>query len=262
VNRSAEQFNITLHTGIPQRPTEHIASTHIQGRKINPKIFEFKVLNLSFYTRFVHYAHISEAFDRECLLTDDKNRTLEVSHPEFLPLLLPNPKSNSREMEPRPGRSYLGERRWTLLRQLRCPPAEPAYPENQSSANVEVSDTKALPFSDLDTFMRGSYGSCSPSSYRRAVTKIFLARRFTFGFVEVIDGVEFLLRVWLSYLGSKMLVSWSQDAEQDGLGITLYLFPKSDFGELRGADTELWWLLRLGICMCACHIYGLSKGYR
>jgi hypothetical protein len=262
VYRSAEQFNITLHTGIPQRPKEFIASTHIQGRNINPKIFEIRVLNPSFYTRFVHYAHASEAFDRECLFTDDKNRTLEISHPEFLPLLLPNSKSKSEEMDGKARRSYLDERRWTLLCQLRCPPAEPAYPETQSSANVKVSDIRALPFSELDNFMRKPYSITGASCYRRKVTKVFLAKRFTFGFVEVVDALDFLLRAWLCYLGSKMIISWSCDAEQYGLGRTLYLFPKANFGELRGAHTEWWWHLRLGICMCACHFYGLMKGYR
>jgi hypothetical protein len=262
VHRSGVQFNITLHTGIPHRPIESIASTHIQGRKINPKIFEIKVLNPSFYTRFVHYAHVSEAFDRECLFTDEKSRTLVVSHPEFLPLLLSNAKSDTEEMDGELERSCFAKKRWCLLRQLRCPPAEPAYSGIQSVSNVRVSDIRAQPLSDLDNFMLKPYSCTGAGSYRRKVTKVFLAKRFTFGFVEVIDAFDFLLRACLCYLGSKMLASWCQDAEQYGLGRTLYMFPNSDAGELRGAHTEWWWLLRLALYMCACHFYGLMKGYR
>ncbi|KAF2787908.1 hypothetical protein K505DRAFT_315881 [Melanomma pulvis-pyrius CBS 109.77] len=263
VNESPDQFNITLHTAIPDHPKEFIASTYIQGREINPKIFEIRVLNPSFYTRFVHYAHTSEAFDRECLFTDQRNRTIEISHPEFLPLLLPHskpPRSDDLAWDVK--RRYLNKMRWALLRYLRCPPSEPAYPETCTSPNVDVSDIRFRPFSDMDTFIQAPYSFFIAGSYRKIVTKVFLAQRFAFGFVEVIDVVDILLRICLCYLGSKKLISWARGASQHGLGKHLNRTPNTFLEGPRGAYTGWWWLSGLGMWICACHFYGLFKGYR
>ena len=47
-----------------------------------------KVLSPAFYSRLVHYAHVKEAFDRECLATEEKNRTVVIRSPQLLPIFL------------------------------------------------------------------------------------------------------------------------------------------------------------------------------
>ena len=44
-----------------------------------------QILSPAFYSRFVHYAHAKEAFDREYLATEEKNRTLVIKNPSLLP---------------------------------------------------------------------------------------------------------------------------------------------------------------------------------
>lgn len=203
--QSSEQWNIVYHTAIPDRPTEHIATTYIPGRPIRPKKLEIRILSPVFYTRFVHYAHTSEAFDRECLFTDERNRTLWISNPELLPLLLPKAKSPPPPdgMEWNPKRSRFDELRWHLLRKLRCPPAEPAYVVTPTSSKFDVDDIRTLPYSDLDTHARSINGHFIASLYRRTVTRIFLAQRFAFGFVELVDALDLVARTVLCYVGAK-----------------------------------------------------------
>ena len=240
-----------------------LGTTHVQGSKVRPKVLNIRVLSPLFYTRFIFYAHSSEAINRECLFVDEKNRTLEISPPELIPLLFHNSTfSCSRKLCRSVKRSYISRKRWSLLRFLRCPVPAPSYQEIATLSNVKISDIRSLPFSDLDAFMQTPYGCSKAGSYRRTVTKVFLAQRFTFGFVEVIDIADFLLRIFLSYVGSSMLFMWAQEAQRHGLGRTLVDIPDTCVAELRGTHTKWFWIVRLGIWTCACHLYGMLKGYR
>ncbi|KAF2707880.1 hypothetical protein K504DRAFT_435967 [Pleomassaria siparia CBS 279.74] len=252
VDKTADGLNVTLNTAIPDRPTEQLAGPHIQGRKIDPQKLELRVLNPSFYSRFVHYAHTSEAFDRECLFVDNKNRTMEISEPNLLPPLLSDPKSPTLEEKTWTSRrSYLDEKRWAFLRYLRCPPPAPVYPEIPiSPPDVHVSDIRSLPFSDMDKLVRQPSNLHFAGLYRRTVTKIFLAQRFAFGFVEIVGAVDFLLRVWLCYVGCLYLISWAHKAE------------RSDVVDSEGAKVGRLWLLQMTVWLDACHLYGALKGYR
>ena len=56
--------------------------------KEHERTLTIKVISPAFYSRFVHYSHAQEAFDREALATDEKNRTVLVEPPHLLPILL------------------------------------------------------------------------------------------------------------------------------------------------------------------------------
>ncbi|KAF2008052.1 DUF1365-domain-containing protein [Amniculicola lignicola CBS 123094] len=250
INHSAEQWNITYHTSMPSQHKMLLASWYIHGRPINPKIIDFRILTPAFYSRFIHYAHTSEALDRECFFAEEKNRTVETSHPEAFPLLL-TPKEDAREALKEDQRwwdgrrSYLDEVRWMLLRRLRCAPPEPAVAATSKSTDpdVKVRDIRALPYSDLDKLMRGRGGWFDRGEYRRLVTKMFLAQRFAAGLEGVVDGVDFGVRVGMCWIGSRVLIAWGGDME-------------------RGGEIEWWKILGVGLGVCACHLYGLAKGYR
>ncbi|KAF2475520.1 uncharacterized protein BDR25DRAFT_213802 [Lindgomyces ingoldianus] len=258
---AVEPLHVTYHTSIPSHPKEEIATMCTPGRDIPLKRIELRVLTPIFYSRFVHYAHTSEAFDREYLFTDEKNRTIWISNPELLHLLLPNrntptsePESLGRQM------SYLNELRWMLLRKLRCPPAESAYPTKPKPPSFEISNKPSLPFSDLDLFQRGPHGRLDSGIYRRTVMQVFLAQRLAFGFVEVVNGVDFLLRTLLCYIGARMLTTWALEAQANGFNRRLKLVEGTCIAELIGANTGRWWLFGLGLWVCSCNLYGLAKG--
>lgn len=206
---------------------------------------DIRVLTGAFYSRFVHYSHTSEAFDRECLFTDEKNRTLWISQPDLLPKLLPKRAlEDLKEQEQFVKRDYLGELRWTLLRKLRCPPADPAYPISPKSARFDIDDIRDHSFSELDRFVRGPAGMRNAGQYRRAVTKLFLAQRYALGFTEVIDLFDFCLRAMFCWIGASMLLAHIQAADSNVDGL---------YGVFN------WW--STGAAVGLCHVYGLLKGY-
>ena len=154
------------------------------------KTLTIKVISPAFYSRFVHYARAKEAFDRECLATDEKNRTLVISNPNLLPVLLEAmQKVGSRASQRRS--TTLSTLRWSLLRRLRCPPPEISY-ASSSTPDHQIVDIRSFHDSELDlSVMQDPKAS---GSYVRAVTKIFLAHRFALGIPAVITAVDWMIR--------------------------------------------------------------------
>lgn len=221
-----------------------------------------RILSPVFYARFVHYAYTSEAFDRECVSTDEKNRTLWISRPDLLPLLLR--KSNSSKSWPAIKRSYFDEMRWSILRKLRCAPAPPAYTvSTPSKAEFTTEDVRTLPFSTLDQFVRSVHGQEHAGNYRRTVTKLFFAQRFTLGFVEIIGLLDLIIRVLLCCLCIFQLGVIRAQADIYGCSARMFKDGALDacFKEIRDAHGEWWWLIGSALNVSACHMYGLLKGY-
>ncbi|CAO2650143.1 Nn.00g014350.m01.CDS01 [Neocucurbitaria sp. VM-36] len=251
VHEKEDPFCITLKTAIPNVPTEKIMTTHQPGHDRGMNNLEIRVLTPAFYSRLVHYSYTSEAFDRECIFTDERNRTLWVCRPQLLALLLEKKSSLQTRGEELPvvDRSYLDELRWTILRKLRCPPADPAYSLTPKSSAFYIDDIRSRPYSELDNFVRKFRGRSDGAEYRRAVTKLFLAQRFCFGFPEVVTIVDFSLRVLLSYIAVLQLISIGETE-------VLELMEKS-------STRECWSsFFRSVILMLGCHAYELLKGYR
>jgi len=166
-----------------------------------------KVLSPAFYSRFVHYAHAKEAFDRECLATDEKNQTARVERADLLPVLL----GAIRRMEEA---AVAGQRmtlpmfeqiRWAWLRRLRCPPAPVSYPEKHE---FQITDIRSCAHSELDRFVLGRRDDSDV--YRRTVTKVFLAQRFAFGIPPVVTLLDLTVRSML--LLASMIFSDRSDA--------------------------------------------------
>ncbi|KAH3943237.1 hypothetical protein HBH98_002460 [Parastagonospora nodorum] len=260
IHRSQEPFHITLHTAIPDSPIREIITTYIQGRDIPLRKLEIRVLTPAFYSRFVHYAYTSEAFDRECIFTDEKNRTLWISRPELLPLLF-NRRTPSEPHQSFKNRTYLDEMRWKLLRRLRCPPAAPAYAASTpSKAEFTTEDVRSLPFSEMDQFMRSSPARIGSRQYRKIVTKLFLAQRFGFGFAEVLGLMDVIVRVLLCWLGALQLATLrtqSQNAGIDGCSTKMFRDCSRD---VEYGYVEWWWFVGTMLATSACHGYGLLKG--
>ena len=168
--------------------------------KEHERTLTIKVLSPAFYSRFVHYAHAQEAFDREALATDEKNRTLIIEPPHLLPILLDAIKHATSTISPdntkitSVNNNPFTSLRWALLRQLRCPPAEPAYPTTIPNLTTTATDIRTFPRSELDAFARRSPDG---AAYRRTCTKLFLAQRFTFGLPFLVTLLDVLFRALL-----------------------------------------------------------------
>jgi hypothetical protein len=266
-NQSEKPFHITLHTGIPDYPVQEITTTRQSEQDGRPLELELRVLTPAFYSRFIHYAHSSEAFDRECIFTEDKNRTLWISRPQLLPLLLNKPSFSEVDNKAQVTRNILDEVRWTFMKKLRCAPYPPAYAVSTPSlAELVVEDVRSLPFSELDQCVRSLRGRACAGEYRRTVTRLFLAQRFGFGYGQVIGLLDLTARVLLSYLGVMQLAAWRVQIDQAGTGgCTTKMLRDGNlalcFSNVRDAHGEWWWLLGTMLTMSACHLYGLLKGY-
>jgi hypothetical protein len=245
IHLSQEPFHIMLHTAMPEEPIEHLSSTYIPGRNHRLVDLEMRVLSPSFYTRFAHYAYTSEAFDRECIFTDERNRTLWISRPELLPLLL-NQRLSAETRCPHGKRGYLDELRWSLLRKLRCAPAIPAY--GASSASYPE-DVRSLPFSEFEQYIREAH--CAQAwRYRRIVTKLFIAQRLGIGNAGVLGLLDLVARMMLCYLG----LSLSAHAGTNGYSARKY----------RYVYGQWWWLVQVSatVAVCGVHLYAILKGYK
>lgn len=169
------------------------------------RTLEIRVLSPAFFSRLVHYAHTSEAFDRECIFTDEKNRTICVSRPELLPQLLKSERDVS-FLETHLGR--LNRLRWDVHRQIRCPLGPPTYPSNSQANNVaKTKDIRQRPFSPLDRVVLRSGGAWL---YRRQCMRLFLAQRLALGFTPLIDLLDLLIRVFFVHLAVSSAFAFSQ----------------------------------------------------
>jgi hypothetical protein len=188
-----------------------------------PKKLTLRVLTPAFYTRFAHYAHTTEAFDREGLHTTPQNQTLVIENAEHLPILLgsrvPSSTLESAEL------SKLDQYRWHLLQRLRSPPPASAYPDTHTKLHdlASVSDIRRLPLAPLDKFILSDFVNdekyatvtttqlskhdsttfARPSSislrdvYRSTVMKIFIADTYLFGFEGLIGVGDLIVRILL-----------------------------------------------------------------
>jgi len=157
------------------------------------------VVSPSFYSRFVHYAGVDEAFNREFLCTDSKNQTVSLLNAHLLPRLLPT-KHNKTQADHSSDRTrgWGAAIRWNLLRKLRCPPPGKAYPDpvRELSNLLSRKDVQPQNFSSMDNFImrRGD----DEAVYKRAVTKLFIAQRFFYGLTPLVTGVDYIIRLCLS----------------------------------------------------------------
>lgn len=206
-----------------------------------PKELTLRVLTPAFYTRFAHYAHTTEAFDRESLHTSPQNQTLVIENPEHLPILLGSVASSSPVTT---NLSTLDQWRWRLLQRLRSPPPATAYPDTHTELHdlASVSDIRRLPLSPLDKFVLFEFNndrkyaniaatqlskheptSFPPSSsvslpdiYRNTVMKVFIADTYLLGFEGLIGVSDVFVRVLLVVVWFKWFSGG--DVESRGVG--------------------------------------------
>ncbi|KAM3425601.1 hypothetical protein BST61_g7548 [Cercospora zeina] len=208
-----------------------------------------KVISPAFYSRFVHYAHAREAFDRDCLFTDEKNRAVTIYGTPALPDLLHAMKHASHAIatEDTPRNTFLETWRWKVLRRLRCAPPAAAYPESPRKLSDEgeytVSDIRSFHFSEMDQYARTS--STHMAQYRRILLKIFLAERFALGMPGLIALCDITFRsilIWTSMWYCDSTAVW-------------------DILRARPFDREDLWISSFALLLAnSVHVWSLLKG--
>jgi len=157
------------------------------------RTLSIKVLSPAFYSRLVHYAHIKEAFDRECLATEEKNRTISIDSPHLLSALL---EAISKSQTHWTGSSQDPRKsiRWSWMRRLRCPAPAQSYVDDKKSNNAgyDISDIRSFRDAELDRFVR--HQGEDVAAYQRIVLKLFLAERFAGGIPALVSLFDWVLR--------------------------------------------------------------------
>lgn len=159
--------------------------------EVHKRTLAIKVLSPAFYSRLVHYAHIKEAFDRECLATEEKNRTVVVQKPQLLPTFLEATKARQATWTSK-GQGVFGRFRWWLLRLLRSPPPAQSYGQDSFHPDHSVSDIRSFQDSEFDRFVR--HRGEHVALYQGPTLKLFLAQRFAFGLPPLVTFVDWVFR--------------------------------------------------------------------
>ncbi|GAB7341773.1 hypothetical protein MBLNU457_g0105t1 [Dothideomycetes sp. NU457] len=172
---------------------------------VEPGEVVVRVLSPAFYSRFVHYAHTAEAFDREGYHTDEKNRTVDISDPELLAEILRPTGDHIRAKSEAP-RSVKSGLRWNIMKRLRCPPAAVPYPEPSPLAkksNTQVDDIRTFGYSPMDCFVMDQ---CEDAAiYRKALTKLFLAELYAAGITALVTAADLTIRGLLLVFSMRLL---------------------------------------------------------
>lgn len=197
VDNSNDDLDLVYTSPTSGNTPVRFSSIRDHGTDIDMRTLEIRILSPAFFSRFIHYAHTSEAFDREGMFTNEKNRTILVSNPELLTLLLKSERDISFMKTYQTLLSWL---RWNVHRKARCPPGSPTYPSLQQDKNVaNIKDVRMRPFSPMDRVVQRSGRAWL---YRRQCMRLFLAQRFTLGFTPVIDLLDLSIRIFLIHLAT------------------------------------------------------------
>lgn len=157
------------------------------------KSLDIRILTPAFYSRFPHYIHTREAFDREAIFTDVKNRTASVSDHSVLNMLL----ADVDRTEVTQSLTWSQRTRWSLHGRLRCPAPTQAYADSLTSPGYMIKDIRPSPLSSLDRFVMRKH--VDGWLYLRCCARLFLAERLAFGLVPVVDAADIMARICLCY---------------------------------------------------------------
>lgn len=194
VRHSVQAIRVVYEAAHAEGEEVVLYSPGLTYEEAHRRTLTLKVLSPAFYSRFVHYAHAKEAFDRESLTSRDENRTLQIEDATLLPALLE--AMARRDHHELRKQSLLSQVRWSWLRRLRCPPVAASYKNDEKSDYCyNASDIRAFGFSELDSFVK-QYAT-NKETYRRIASELFLAQRSAFGIPELISFYDACLIVML-----------------------------------------------------------------
>lgn len=159
-------------------------------------VIEFKVLTPEFYTRFAFYAH-----DLEALFTELREScTIWVSRPVLLPKLLFRKPTAALEVRGPMDYLYFGAIRYLRRRPERIMrPLRSSQPPPKSSTRAITVDIRDFRISPMDAFMLRQGDAQMRKRYRSLVLRLFVAERFAFGKLLLVDAILIILQTWLAW---------------------------------------------------------------
>ncbi|KAL6921980.1 hypothetical protein FSST1_006006 [Fusarium sambucinum] len=157
------------------------------------KEIKIKILTPAFYSRFVHYAHDSEAVF--CELAE--SCTFWTDKPEQLTNIF------LKKGSPFLHASSLVEYVWfQLIKTMRRLPRKierPLTSADKSSSLASGIDIRGFRISSMDAFVLGQEDARVKKAYRTAVLRVFVADRITLGSTTVLGMMELLGRAGISW---------------------------------------------------------------
>ncbi|KAL8700674.1 MAG: hypothetical protein Q9201_005329 [Fulgogasparrea decipioides] len=202
VEASDSEQSIKYVPPIPSSPTGGEVFT---PRSHPPKgTAELKITTPLFYARLARHSHISEFLAKELFMSDDKDRTFYLSHPQPFFQLFDKAVTKSAKRLPdlSNGSSKLDRLRWQFLHWLRNHTHQSQQQHHQQFTKIE--DIRTFSFSPLDLWAMYQTPIVQAQQYRTVVTKILLSDMIAFGYPEVLDAAGYVLRVlvsWVSVVG-------------------------------------------------------------
>ncbi|KAL3608377.1 hypothetical protein FPOAC2_03372 [Fusarium poae] len=152
-----------------------------------------KILTPAFYSRFVHYAHDSEAVF--CELAE--SCTFWTDKPEQLTMIFLKKGSPSLHA------SSLVEYVWfQLIKTMRRRPRKierPLTSVDKSLSSTTGIDIRGFRISSMDAFVLGQEDARVKKAYRMAVLRLFVADRITLGSTTLLGMMELLGRAGISW---------------------------------------------------------------
>ena len=242
VRNAKEPVTMVYQSAVTGKQQQTVHSRNYGAREEGTDTLQVHVTSPSFYTRFMHYSHALEAFEREGFAADVLDRTVVISNAHNLPKLFPRLSKGEQETPNFADLSFLDRVRWDLLANLRRPPPNQTRRlEDSAQGAQDPEDIRALPLSPVDRFM-----ICETTGsviYRRTLTQQFLATRFALGSSILVDLTDLILRAVAIYLGLWLFLD--------------YVVPTA---ETRINNTRIIKLLLGGLQMQAVHAWSFTKG--
>lgn len=183
--------------GISDLENELILSPSAKAKQDNSvEEIEFKTLTPAFYTRFAFYAHDLEALFSELR----ESCTIWVSRPDLLPKLLFRKPTSALEARGITDFLYFEAIRYLRRRPERIMQAlTPSQRLPTSSTRATIVDIRNFRISAMDAFVLRQDDAKMRRRYRSLVLRLFVAERFAFGRLLLVDATLILLETWLTW---------------------------------------------------------------
>ena len=197
-----------IPSGIKERREEIFMSPNATQRSSEREEITIKILTPSFYSRFVGYAHDVEAIF--CELAE--SCTLWVDRPNVLPKIFmkkPSPPLHANSMT-----DFITFR---LIKTLRRRPEAIKRPMTSAESQappVSAVDIRDFRISSMDAFILSQKNSKLKKAYGAAVIRLFLADRFMFGYVRILELIGSLWHVGSAWAIASILARGTTKMER------------------------------------------------
>ncbi|SPJ72748.1 uncharacterized protein FTOL_02477 [Fusarium torulosum] len=184
-----------IPSGVAEASDEVLTSQTIGSSEPANEI-EIKILSPVFYSRFVHYAHDSEALF--CELAE--SCTFWTDKPESLIKVFLKKGS-----APLHASSLIDFTYFQLIKSLRRRPNRIEKPSAAASLSPQGVDIRGFRMSSMDAFILAQDDVGLKKAYRTAVVRLFVADHITLGSMHLLGMIEFVGRVGISWVVASLI---------------------------------------------------------